>query len=118
MKKLFLVIFSIIAITTMPVLAETCTMVRASHILVKTKEEADQLEFYLKKGASFESLAQRYSLCPSGRQGGDLNYFSRGQMVKPFEEKAFSMKRGEVSDPVKTEFGWHIIKVTEKVCEF
>lgn len=118
MKKLFLVIFSIIALSAMPVFAERCTMVKASHILVKTKAEADQLEFYLKKGASFEALAQRYSLCPSGRQGGDLNYFSRGQMVKPFEEKAFSMKRGEISEPVKTEFGWHIIKVTEKVCEF
>ena len=118
MKKLFLVIFLIIAIAGMPVFAETCTMVRASHILVKTKEEAEQLEFYLKKGGSFEALAQRYSLCPSGRLGGDLNFFSRGQMVKPFEEKAFSMKTGEISEPVQTQFGWHIIKVTNKICEF
>lgn len=118
MKKIFLVIFAIFVISTLPVFAETCTMVRASHILVKTKAEADQLEFYLKKGASFESLARQYSLCPSGRQGGDLNFFSRGQMVKPFEEKAFSMKKDEISEPVKTEFGWHIIKVTNKICEF
>lgn len=117
MKKLFVILFAIFAILTLPANAEYCPIVRASHILVKTKAEADQLEFYLSKGASFEALANRYSLCPSGRNGGDLNYFHRGQMVKPFEEKAFSMKKGEISEPIQTQFGWHIIKLTDKICD-
>ena len=120
MKKLFVILFAISVILVQPVYAEYaehCTMVRASHILVKTKAEADQLEFYLSKGASFEALANRYSLCPSGRTGGDLNYFHKGQMVKHFEEKDFSMKKGEISQPIQTQFGWHIIKVTGKICD-
>ena len=98
------------------------TEVRASHILVKTKEEAEKLleeeaEKLLdeiKGGKSFAEAAQENSLCPSGSAGGDLGYFGRGMMVKPFEDAAFNMEVGEVSDPVQTQFGWHLIQLTGK----
>jgi len=88
--------------------------VRAQHILVKTEKEAQNLLEELKKGASFERLAQLHSLCPSGKRGGDLGYFGRGQMVRPFELAAFQLDNGQVSEPVKTEFGWHLVKVIDK----
>ncbi len=89
------------------------SQVHGYHILVKTEQEAKQILEELKKGANFERLAQLRSLCPSGKRGGDLGFFGRGQMVRPFEQAAFSLKKGEISQPVKTEFGWHTIKVTE-----
>ncbi|MCM1265914.1 MAG: peptidyl-prolyl cis-trans isomerase [Candidatus Gastranaerophilales bacterium] len=88
--------------------------VRASHILVKTEEEALKLLEEIQGGASFEDLAAQHSLCPSGRNGGDLRFFGKGMMVKPFEDAAFSMEVGEVSQPVETQFGWHLIKLTDK----
>ena len=88
--------------------------VRASHILVSTQEEASHIVKELKAGKDFGDLARKYSSCPSGRSGGDLGFFGKGQMVKEFEDAAFGMKPGEVSAPVKTQFGFHIIKVTEK----
>ena len=88
--------------------------VRASHILVSTLEEANSVLKELKEGAEFGILAQKYSQCPSKDQGGDLGFFSKGQMVKEFEDSAFSMDVGQVSEPVKTQFGYHIIKVTGK----
>ncbi len=87
--------------------------VRASHILVKTEAESLNLLFDIKHGTSFEDTAKKHSLCPSGKKGGDLGWFGRGQMVKEFETSAFSLPVGELSRPVKTQFGWHIIKVTE-----
>ena len=88
--------------------------VRASHILVKTKDEALKLKNDIENGKiSFEDAAKQYSSCPSGRNGGDLGYFSKGQMVKPFEDAAFSMKKGEISEPVQTQFGWHLIQLTD-----
>ena len=90
------------------------TRVRASHILVKSRAEALQIKKAIDNGASFEEMAQRYSLCPSGAKGGDLGYFRRGQMVQQFEDEAFELPTGKVSSPVGTEFGWHIIKVTDK----
>ena len=87
-------------------------MVKASHILVPSLDEANSVLSELKGGRDFESLARKYSSCPSGKEGGDLGFFSKGQMVKEFEEAAFKMKIGEVSKPVRTEFGYHIIKVT------
>ena len=93
------------------------SQVAASHILVEADEEekAKELKTQLDEGADFAALAEEHSICPSGIQGGDLGFFSRGQMVPAFEEAAFNMEPGEISDPVQTEFGWHIIKVTDRV---
>ncbi len=90
------------------------SQVRASHILVRSKTEADKILNRIKAGAKFEDLARKHSQCPSGKKGGDLGYFGKGQMVKPFEDTAFTMNKGDVSDPVQTQFGYHIIKVTDK----
>ena len=87
--------------------------IRASHILVKTEEEAKKLLEEIKNGADFAKLASEHSMCPSGRDGGDLRFFGRGMMVKPFEDDAFALKKGEVSEPVETQFGWHLIKLTD-----
>lgn len=87
--------------------------VRASHILVKTEDEANSILFDLKNGKSFEESARLKSLCPSKKNGGDLGWFSRGKMVKDFENAAFSLAKGELSKPIKTQFGWHIIKLTD-----
>jgi peptidyl-prolyl cis-trans isomerase C len=88
--------------------------VRARHILVKTEQEAKDLIKQLKGGADFTELAKKSSDGPSAQTGGDLGYFSRGQMVKQFEDVAFALKPGQISDPVQTEFGWHVIKVEDK----
>lgn len=88
--------------------------IRASHILVKTEQEALDLLNEVKNGASFEDLAAMKSLCPSGSNGGDLGYFGRGMMVKPFEDAAFALEVDEISQPVQTQFGWHLIKLTGK----
>ena len=90
------------------------SQVAAQHILVKTAAEAMQIKKELDKGGSFEFYASKYSQCPSGQNGGHLGYFERGQMVPEFERKAFSMKVGEISNPIHTNFGWHIIKVVDK----
>lgn len=87
--------------------------VHAKHILVKSEQEANALLFDLKRGVVFEKVAQEKSLCPSGKSGGDLGWFGRNMMVKEFETAAFALKPGELSKPVKTQFGWHIIKVEE-----
>ncbi|MDD3237188.1 MAG: peptidyl-prolyl cis-trans isomerase [Candidatus Gastranaerophilales bacterium] len=92
-----------------------CSQVKASHILVDSKEQAEIIKQKLDEGANFQLLAKEYSKCPSGTSGGDLGYFSRGQMVKEFENAAFNMNIGEVSKPVKTQYGWHIIKVYNKI---
>jgi len=88
--------------------------IKASHILVDTKIEADAIQKRLNEGETFESLAKKYSKCPSSAQGGDLGYFSKGTMVKPFEDVAFSLPVGTVSEPVKTQFGWHLIKIYDR----
>lgn len=88
------------------------TKIRASHILVEKQSQAIKVQEELKAGASFSELARRYSTCPSGKRGGDLGQFGRGQMVKEFEVAAFALKPGQVSEPVKTKFGYHIIKRT------
>lgn len=93
---------------------EEAKQVRASHILVKTRAEALQIKKDIDNGGDFAYYAKNYSLCPSGRNGGDLGYFGRGQMVQQFEDEAFELPVGEVSEPVGTEFGWHLIKVTDK----
>ena len=89
--------------------------VSASHILVKTRPEAVKLRKEIMKGEiSFEDAARQYSLCPSGQRGGDLGFFNRKQMVSAFSDTAFDLKPGQISDPVGTQFGWHIIKTTAK----
>lgn len=87
---------------------------RASHILVKTEDEARQLAAELRKApARFGELARKHSQDPgSAEKGGDLGFFGRGMMVPAFEEAAFRLKPGEVGDPVQSEFGWHVIRVT------
>lgn len=91
------------------------TEIRASHILVKTEKEAMDLYNEIKDGKiSFEDAAMENSLCPSGQVGGDLGFFGKGMMVKPFEDAAFSLETGDLSNPVQTQFGWHLIKVTDK----
>lgn len=91
------------------------TEVRASHILVKTRPEAVKIRKEIINGdISFEEAAEKYSLCPSSANGGDLGYFKRGQMVQPFSDVAFDLKVGQISDPVGTKFGWHLIKVVDK----
>ena len=88
--------------------------IRASHILVKTKDEADKLYEEIKAGKDFAEVAAEVSLCPSGQTGGDLGYFGKGLMVKPFEDAAFALEKGELSKPVETQFGWHLILLTDK----
>lgn len=87
--------------------------VNASHILVKTETEALACLTYMRQGRSFEDLAREKSLCPSEKKGGILGWFGRGQMVKEFETAAFSAKKGQIVGPVKTQFGWHLIKIND-----
>lgn len=88
--------------------------VRARHILVKSETEAIALIAELNKGADFAATAKRKSTGPSATKGGDLGFFKRGAMVKPFSAAAFRLKKGEFTQkPVKTRFGWHIIKVVD-----
>ncbi|AMN39199.1 PpiC-type peptidyl-prolyl cis-trans isomerase [Rhodoplanes sp. Z2-YC6860] len=89
--------------------------VRARHILVPTEDEAKAVLAEIKKGTDFAELAKQKSKDPgAAAEGGDLGYFSKDQMVPEFAEVAFKLNKGEVSDPVKTQFGWHIIKVEDK----
>lgn len=90
------------------------TEVRASHILVPTEQEARDLKTRMENGEDFGQLAQQHSQCPSGRSGGDLGFFGKGMMVPEFEKAAFASQLNEVSEPVKTQFGYHLIKVTEQ----
>ena len=88
------------------------TQVRASHLLVKTEEEVKKLREEILAGKDFAEVAKEVSMCPSGSKGGDLGYFGRGQMVPEFDAAAFSLPVGEVSEPIKTQFGWHLLVVT------
>lgn len=88
--------------------------VRASHILIDNEEKAIEIIREINKGMSFEEAAKNFSSCPSKEAGGDLGEFGKGQMVKEFEDAAFNMEVGELSSPVKSQFGYHIIKLTDK----
>ncbi len=91
------------------------SQIRASHILVKTEEEAKKILERPKKGEDFAEIAKKSSIdTASAKKGGDLGFFSRGQMDPEFEAAAVRLKRGEISEPVKTKLGYHIIKVTDK----
>ncbi|MEL7544328.1 MAG: peptidylprolyl isomerase [Pseudomonadota bacterium] len=87
---------------------------RARHILVKTEADANDVVEQLNRGADFAELAKTKSTGPSNARGGDLGYFSKGQMVKPFEDAVLKLEKGAVSEPVKTQFGWHVIKLEDK----
>jgi len=93
---------------------KTSDQIRASHILVKTEKEAKDIQAQLKAGAKFEDLAKKYSVDSSAAKGGDLGWFGKGAMVPVFEKAALALKEGQVSDVVKSDFGYHIIKLTGK----
>ncbi len=84
--------------------------VDAQHILVKQEFEAQDIIKKLNEGETFEKLAGDFSMCPSGKSGGNLGMFGRGQMVPEFEKATFELEVGNISAPVKTQFGYHIIK--------
>ena len=88
--------------------------VRARHILVETEDEAKAIKAELDKGADFAELAKKKSKDPGASDGGDLGFFTKEQMVPEFSDVAFKLQPGQISDPVKSQFGWHIIKVEEK----
>ncbi len=92
----------------------TDAQVKAKHILVEKEEDANKIADEIKAGKSFEDAAKEYSTCPSKEKGGDLGYFGKGQMVPEFEKAAFEAAIGEVSAPVKTQFGYHLILVEDK----
>lgn len=87
---------------------------KARHILVKTQQECEGLKKQIEAGADFAELAKQHSQCPSGRRGGDLGEFGPGQMVPEFDQAVFKGKVGEVQGPVKTQFGFHLLQVTER----
>jgi peptidyl-prolyl cis-trans isomerase C len=88
--------------------------VRASHLLVGSQSEAKECREEILNGKSFAEVAKRVSKCPSGAQGGDLGYFTRGRMVPQFDKVAFELPVGELSEPVQTQFGWHLLTVTDR----
>lgn len=89
--------------------------VKAKHILVDTEDEAKEAIKEIEDGSSFEEVAKKHSNCPSKESGGNLGEFTRGKMVPEFEEAAFDMEEGTVSEPVKSEFGYHVIQLDEKI---
>ena len=86
----------------------------ARHILVESEDEAKQVIEELKKGGDFAELAKKKSKDPGASDGGDLGYFTKEQMVPEFSNVAFTLEAGKISDPVKSQFGWHVIKVEDK----
>lgn len=97
-----------------PDLFETKTQVKAKHILVETEDSANEIAKEITEGLAFEEAAKKYSTCPSKEQGGDLGYFSKGQMVPEFEKAAFEGEAGALIGPVRTQFGYHLIRVEDK----
>jgi peptidyl-prolyl cis-trans isomerase C len=87
---------------------------KARHILVPSEEECLNLKSQIEAGEDFATAAQNHSQCPSGQQGGDLGEFGRGQMVPEFDEAVFNGEVGKVLGPIKTQFGYHLLEVTER----
>jgi parvulin-like peptidyl-prolyl isomerase len=88
--------------------------VRAAHILIPDEKKAKDLKAKIDAGEDFADLAKKWSHCPSKKKGGDLGWFKKGDMVPEFEAAAFAAKTGDVVGPVKTQFGWHIIKMNDQ----
>ena len=86
----------------------------ARHILVPTAQQAEEIKAQIAAGADFAEMARKHSTCPSGARGGDLGEFSPGQMVKEFNDVCFNEEVGVVHGPVKTQFGYHLIEVTDR----
>ena len=121
MKKiitLFILFLSMVIIGNVKLGAQMTndfTQVRAAHILVPTKEKALELKEKIEAGEmKFEDAAAQFSQCPSGARGGDLGYFGRGMMVKEFEVPSFEKPVGTITEPIQTQFGWHLIHVIDK----
>ncbi len=134
MKKIFSLIIALIAIFSISfvdfnsttivnnrVEAKEVQQVRALHILVPTQEQALEIRKEILTGQNqqeifenFMNAAKKYSKCPSAKDGGILGWFSKGEMVPEFEQAAFNLPNGQVSEPVKTQFGWHLIYVISK----
>jgi len=87
----------------------------ARHILVESEDECNQIKTQIDEGSSFEEMAKAHSKCPSGQRGGDLGSFSPGQMVKEFDEVVFSGEVGVLHGPVQTQFGYHLLEMTNRV---
>lgn len=87
---------------------------RARHILVKSKEACEKLKADIEKGADFAKVASEHSLCPSGKRGGDLGEFDKGDMVPEFDTVVFTAEIGKVHGPIKTQFGYHLIEITSR----
>ena len=90
------------------------TSAKACHILTDSKDKCDDLKKQIEEGADFEEMAKTHSLCPSGNKGGDLGEFSPGAMVPEFDKVVFSEEVGAVHGPIKTQFGYHLIKITSR----
>lgn len=122
MKKIVsLFILFVAFVCTSVAHAANYTQVHAMHILVPTESQAIEIRKEIVEGQedrkifyNFMDAARKYSTCPSGRTGGSLGWFGRGDMVKPFENAAFNLPNGQVSEPVKTQFGYHLIYVISK----
>ncbi len=87
---------------------------RARHILVPSKELCEELKAQIEAGADFGEIARKSSKCPSGKQGGDLGEFGPGEMVSEFDKVVFSAEVGKVHGPIKTAFGYHLIRITSR----
>lgn len=134
MKKILFIFTVAVALLSVNVLCENTTVsvfnrveaasvkqVQALHILVPTREEAVKIREEIMQGQNpseifhnFMNAARKYSKCPSGASGGILGWFGRGDMVPAFETAAFNLPSGQVSEPVKTQFGWHLIYIISK----
>jgi peptidyl-prolyl cis-trans isomerase C len=98
----------------MTLLVSMVKEVHAAHILVKTDKKAKEVLDKINHGLSFIEAARKYSECPSSKSGGDLGWFGKGRMVQEFEKAAFEADKGKLQGPVKTQFGYHIIKVLDR----
>ena len=87
--------------------------VNASHILLNDQKKANEVLQMIRGGERFADMAKKYSKCPSKKKGGDLGWFKKGEMVKEFEKAAFGGEKGSVVGPVRTEFGWHLIRIND-----